>query len=134
MSWLPYNIYTTARIITQWLLPNTPLLPTAEAAFQAICKACNMPKSPMRAFWRLRGEVLIVGVMPIPQNIRLRWHVPSILLEMAAMVSVFSVVFPWRQVVLRFGLASGLSIMGSWAMDYNARREFLAARLRATSS
>ena len=84
----------------------------------------------MRAFWRLRGEVLIVGVMPIPQNIRLRWHVPSILLEMAAMVSVFSVVFPWQQVVVRFALASGLSVMGSWAMDWNARKEFMQTRLR----
>ena len=88
----------------------------------------------MRAFWRLRGEVLVIGAMPIAQNIRLRWHVPSILLEMAAMVYTFALVFPLRQVLVRFALAGGLSVLVSWTMDWNTRRNFVAARARGAST
>jgi hypothetical protein len=110
---------------------GTSTAATAAAVQDVLCRALVVPESPMRAFWKLRGELLVIGAMPIAQNIRLRWHVPSILLEMAAMVYTFALVFPLKQVLLRFGVASGLSVFFSWAMDWNARKDFMRAAAAA---
>jgi hypothetical protein len=89
-----------------------------------VCRLFMLPESPMRAFWKLKGELLVIGLMPIPQNVRLRWHVPSITLEVLAMAYTFALLFDWRQVVARYTASLCLSICASWCWDYNIRSRF----------
>jgi hypothetical protein len=91
-----------------------------------MCQLLMLPESPMRAFWKLKGEFLVIGLMPIPQNVRLRWHVPSITLEVVAMVYTFGLLFNWRQVVARYAASLCLSVCASWWWDYSTRTRFRA--------
>jgi hypothetical protein len=93
----------------------------------AFCKVFVVPESPLRAFWRLRGELVVFGALPLARNVRLRLQLPFIMVEMAAMAYTFALVFPWQQVLLRFAAASGLSAVVAWLMDWTARRSFVQA-------
>jgi hypothetical protein len=92
---------------------------------QRLAQLVVLPERPMRIFWRIHGEYLVLVPMAIPQHVRLWFYVPSMLAEVAGNCYVFSWVFPWWQVVLRFTPALLLTIGVAWWFDYQARAKFL---------
>jgi hypothetical protein len=71
------------------------------------------------------GEVLVNGIMPIPQNVRLPWHVPAISVEVAGMVYVFGMVFPLAEVLARYLAALTMSIVLAWWWDVTCRKQYI---------
>jgi hypothetical protein len=92
---------------------------------QQLARLVVLPERPMRIFWRIHGEYLVLVPMAIPQHVRLWYFVPSMLAEVAGNCYVFTWVFPWWQVVLRFTPALLLTIGVAWWFDYQARAKFL---------
>jgi hypothetical protein len=92
---------------------------------QHAAAAIKVPESPMRSFWRIYGEYQVLVPMAIPRHVRLWYFVPSMLAETAGNCYVFSWVFPWWQVVLRFTPALLLTIGVAWWFDWYVRGKFV---------
>jgi hypothetical protein len=87
------------------------------------------PDGPLRAFWRVHGELLIYGLMmPFQTHLRMRWNVVYVLTEAAVLGYMFAHVFPVMRVVVRFGGAAVLSLVLAWWWDQQLRRKFLEGR------
>jgi hypothetical protein len=68
---------------------------------------------------------LVNAIMPIPQNVRLPWHIPAISVEVAGMVYVFQKVFPLSEVLTRYLAALSVSIVLAWWWDIACRKQYI---------
>jgi hypothetical protein len=87
------------------------------------------PEGPLTVFWKVRGELLIYGLMmPFQVHLRMKWNVVYVLAEAAVLSYMFAHLFPVTAVVVRFGGAAMLSLVLAWWWDLQLRRRFLEGR------